>query len=114
MDRPQYAGGIGEVSLIVRSAARRIDWTRTLDYLARFETAALAQRLGYLLDLHEIQYPSKVRRALLGYVSPLRKIRLGSRAKWGSQGRVHPVWNVVENVPIDHLVDRTKEGGRRR
>lgn len=113
LDRPQYVGGIGEASLIVRNAARRIDWTRTLEYLERFQTAALAQRLGYFLDMHQVDYPKKVQRALLRSVSRLRKVPVGSRHRWGGQGKIHPLWNVIENVPREHLLDRTKEGGAR-
>lgn len=114
LDRPRYAGGIGEVSLMVRSAARRLDWDRLLEYLERLGTAALAQRLGYLLDLHEAPVPPRVRRKLLAYVTPGRKLLLASRERWGTRGSAHPDWNVVENVPRGHLVERSKEGGRRR
>lgn len=114
LDRPRYAGGIGEVSLMVRSAARRLDWGRLLEYLDRLGIAALAQRLGYLLDLHEVCLPAGVRKKLLAYVHPGSKLLFAPRKRWGSRGRTHPDWSVVENVPREHLIERTKEGGRRR
>lgn len=110
LDRPRYAGGLGEVSLMVRRAARRIDWARLFDFLERFESAALAQRLGYLLDLHGSHPPGGARRALLKRVRAGNKVCLGSRARWGTRGTLDPTWLVHVNVPEVVLRDATKEG----
>jgi predicted transcriptional regulator of viral defense system len=112
IDRPRYAGGIGEVSRIAARAAPRVSWDALLDLLDRWGSSALVQRLGYLLDLHGSDVPGEVRAALLTRVRPLSKIQLGPRSRWGTTGRVVKPWNVVENVPRNVLLPQ--DGSRRR
>jgi predicted transcriptional regulator of viral defense system len=106
LDRPRYAGGIGEVSRIVRKAARRIAWDRLLECLKRWNESAVAQRLGYLLDLHGVVLPGSVKKPLRALVRPGAKVYLGSRSKWGIAGHLDPAWNIIENVPRDVLLER--------
>lgn len=113
LDRPQHAGGLGEVSRIVSRAAARVSWPALLDFLRRWKSTAAIQRLGYLLDLHQAEVPEDVRSELVALTRGASKIQLGSRAKWGYAGeRVQP-WNVVENVPRDVLVSSPDQGRRR-
>jgi predicted transcriptional regulator of viral defense system len=112
IDRPRYAGGIGEVSRIAARAAPRVSWDALLDLLDRWGSSALVQRLGYLLDLHGSDVPGEVRAALLTRVRPQSKIQLGPRSRWGTTGRVVKPWNVVENVPRNVLLPQ--DGSRRR
>jgi predicted transcriptional regulator of viral defense system len=104
IDRPRYAGGIGEVSRIAARAASRVSWEVLLDLLRMWRSSALAQRLGYFLDLHGVSVPDHTRRGLLQLVLPHSKIQLGSRRRWGTSGRLARRWNVVENVPRDVLL----------
>jgi predicted transcriptional regulator of viral defense system len=110
LDRPRYAGGIGEVSGIVRKAARRMSWDRLLDYLKRWDESAVVQRLGHLLDLHGVVVPGRVKKALRALVSPGAKTYLGSRSKWGIRGQLNTNWNVIVNVPKDVLLERGSKG----
>jgi predicted transcriptional regulator of viral defense system len=104
IDRPQYAGGIGEVSRIAARAATRVSWKELLELARRWHSSALVQRLGYFLDLHRAEVPSAIRSALLALVRPKSKLQLGSRRRWGTTGRLVAPWNVVENVPGDVLI----------
>jgi predicted transcriptional regulator of viral defense system len=113
LDRPRFAGGIGEVSRIVGRAARRVSWKRLIDYAREWDSSALVQRLGYLLDVHRANVPDRVRSALLALVLPQSKIHLGSRRRWGTTGTLVRPWNVVENVPRDVLVSKDEKPGRR-
>lgn len=113
IDRPQLAGGVGEVSRMVARAGHRLDWQAALDLLRRWDNPALVQRLGYLLDLHRIEIPTWERAMLLAIVRPKSKILLGPRARWGTSGRLAGCWNVVENVP-GHLLVETGGSARRR
>ncbi|MBI3983220.1 MAG: type IV toxin-antitoxin system AbiEi family antitoxin domain-containing protein [Gemmatimonadetes bacterium] len=113
IDRPRYAGGIGEVSRIVARAASRVSWDAVLALLRKWRSSALAQRLGYFLDLHGVQLPHETRGALLELVLPHSKIQLGSRRKWGTTGRLARPWNVVENVPRDVLLSPETKPRRR-
>lgn len=99
LDRPQHAGGLGEVSRMVSRAASRISWTSLLELLRKWNESALVQRLGYLLDLHSVEVPADQRTALISLVRKGSKVHLGSRGKWGSAGKLARPWNIIENVP---------------
>lgn len=113
VDRPQYAGGLGEVSRIVSRSALRISWPVLLDYLRRWKSAAVVQRLGFLLEFHQAEVPADVRSELVALTRGASKIQLGPRVKWGYAGeRVQP-WNLVQNVPRDVLVSSPDQTRRR-
>ncbi len=104
IDRPRYAGGIGEVSGIVARAASKVAWDALLELARKWGSSALVQRLGYFVDLHRVDVPRQVRAALLELVRPQSKIQLGSRRKWTTTGKLVRQWNVVENVPREVLI----------
>jgi len=112
LDRPRYAGGIGEVSRIAARAAVRVSWDDLIVLAGRWGSSAIVQRLGYLLDLQQVRIPDEVRVAMLDLVRPRSKILLGPRRRWGTTGRLVRPWNVVENVPRDVLLPR-EEGESR-
>jgi len=112
VDRPRYAGGIGEVSHIVARAIRRLSWDALLELLRLFRKPALSQRLGYLLEFHGADIGPQTITALRGLIKPASKIALGPRAKWGRHGPLARHWNVIENVPHDVLAGR--DAGPRR
>jgi predicted transcriptional regulator of viral defense system len=114
IDRPQHAGGLGEVSRMVSRAASKLNWDVLLDFLRRWHESALVQRLGYLIDLNGVTLPTaETRTALEALVRPRNKIHLGPRRQWGTAGTLARAWNIVENVPRDVLVERGA-GARRR
>lgn len=113
IDRPRYAGGIGEVSRIAALAAPRISWDALVELLRRWRSSGLVQRVGYFLDLHGADVPGEIRNALLDLVLPNSKIQLGSRRKWGTSGRLARPWNVVENVPRDVILSKDEKPRRR-
>lgn len=112
IDRPRYAGGIGEVSRIAQRAARKISWEVFLEFARNWGSSALVQRLGYFMDLHEVPVPDDARAALLARVRPQSKIQLGSRYKWGTSGKLVRPWNVVQNVPRDVLTSKEEKHRR--
>jgi predicted transcriptional regulator of viral defense system len=113
IDRPKYAGGIGEVSHIASRAIDRISWDVLLEIAERWRSSALVQRLGYLLDLHQADMPTEARGTLLRLVLPRSKIQFGPRRRWGTSGRLVQPWNVIENVPREVLM-ATGEAPKRR
>lgn len=113
IDRPRYAGGIGEVSRIAARAGRRVSWEPLLELTSQWGSSALIQRLGYFMDLHGVDVADAARDALLELVRPRSKIQLGSRRKWGTRGKLVRPWNVVENVPRDVLVAKEEKPRRR-
>lgn len=113
IDRPRYAGGIGEVSRISQRAARKISWAVLPELTRKWGSSALVQRLGYFMDLHQADVPDDARANLLELVRPQSKIQLGSRHKWGTSGKLVRPWNVVENVPREVLISKEEKPRRR-
>jgi len=113
IDRPRHAGGIGEVSRIVARAANKVSWAALLELARKSGSSALVQRLGYFIDLHQVDVPDQVRAALLTLVRPQSNIQLASRRKWSTTGKLVRPWNVVENVPREVLISRDDKPRRR-
>ena len=113
LDRPRYAGGIGEVSRIVARAASKVLWDRLLKLACRWGSSALVQRLGYFVDLHRVDVSDDVRATLLDLIHPQSKIQLGSRRRWGTTGKLVRPWNVVENVARNVLISKEEKPRRR-
>src|SRR6185295_15073949 len=113
LDRPQHAGGLGEVSRIVARASTRVSWPGLLELARRWQVPAILQRLGFLLDLHQASVPEEVRRKLLELTRQAGKIHLGPRVKWGNAGKLASPWKVVANVPRDVLISKTDRPRRR-
>ncbi len=113
LDRPQYAGGLGEVSRMVSRSWGKLPWDALLELLRRWKESALVQRLGYLLDLHHVEVSAEQRVALESLVRPGSKVHLGARGRWGTSGKLVRPWNVVVNVPHDVLVEKGERLKRR-
>ncbi len=114
LDRPRYAGGLAEVSRIAAKAATKVSWKTLLDLVRRWDESAIVQRLGYFLDLHEVEVPKKIRHDLEGLVTPGNKVHLGPRREYGTGGRlVHP-WGIIENVPREKLIAVERDHRTRR
>jgi predicted transcriptional regulator of viral defense system len=105
VDRPYLAGGLPEVSRIVAHAAGRIAWPTVLELAKRWKESAIVQRLGYLLDIHQVPLPGHAREALMALASPTSKVHLGSRKEWGTGGRLVRPWGIIENVPLQRLTE---------
>jgi len=113
LDRPRYAGGIGEVSRMVGRAVERVSWELLLDFAERWRQSAIVQQLGYLLNVHGAEIPSAVDEQLRELASPKSKVHLGSRRRWGTSGALARPWNVIENVPTNVLFEARDHGRRR-
>lgn len=111
LDRPEYAGGITEVSRIIRKSGQKIDFDKILKFVRAWNQSALVQRFGFLLDLHQIKITNEIRNELKKLVKPDNKIYLTTRGKWKTPLRLNTEWTVIENVPRDILLEN-EEGKR--
>lgn len=55
--KPDYAGGIVEIARALRISANQIKFDKLLEYSKRFKSQAVIKRLGFLLELLEIDNP---------------------------------------------------------
>jgi predicted transcriptional regulator of viral defense system len=111
LDRPQYAGGLAEVSRIIKRAGPKLNFERLVEYARTWNESALVQRLGFFLDLHQVELPKDVREKLKSLVKPSNKIYLAPRGRWNVPAKLNSEWIVVENVPKGILTENVE--GRR-
>ncbi len=57
VNRPKYVGGIQVAAKVISKAKNRIDFSKLLDYIKQSNIQAIIKRLGYLLDVLEIETP---------------------------------------------------------
>ncbi len=107
IDRPDLAGGVGEVAAIVANASRRFDWVKAAGYLEKMGSGALVRRFGWLLDYVKADVPADIREQMLKLAAPSRKTWLGpnparARKAKGAIG-FDKTWRVFVNVPAEEL-----------
>jgi len=99
VDQPDFAGGIGELTRIIASAAPKFDWSKFCDYAVKFDSVAVVQRFGSLSDRAKIEIPEGPRHALQSLIKRNSRSFLASPKVWGKQGRYDSEWRVIMNVP---------------
>jgi predicted transcriptional regulator of viral defense system len=105
---------IREVSLVVGKAASGLSWEKLLGLAGRWDESAGIQRLGYFLDLHDVELPANVRDRLRALITPGSKVHLGSRTEWGTRGHLVQPWDIIENVPREQLLETDRDRRRKR
>ncbi len=53
--KPEYAGGVIEITKAIYKAKDKVDWNKLKKYIDRFDSKAVNKRLGFILELLEIQ-----------------------------------------------------------
>lgn len=99
VDQPEFAGGIGELTRIIATAAPKLDWARFCKYAEQFGSIAPVQRFGVLADRAKIEMPEDSRRILKSLIKRNTRSFLASPKAWGKEGRYDREWQVVVNVP---------------
>jgi predicted transcriptional regulator of viral defense system len=113
IERPELAGGIGEMAQIFATAVRRLDWQKALGYLQRLGSVSLMRRFGFLADHVGAEPPGEVHKQLrravdhpgVSFFGP----RHGGRGVIGYQGK----WRLIINVPPSALAESAGMGRRR-
>jgi predicted transcriptional regulator of viral defense system len=103
LDRPEYAGDIPEIAGMLQRGQGRLNWNRLAEYALRFESQALVQRLGYLLDILQLPLVGESRDRLAECVGKSTPY-LGRRGQWGTGGKYNSAWRIVDNVPRQELL----------
>ncbi|OGH57992.1 MAG: hypothetical protein A3G34_16805 [Candidatus Lindowbacteria bacterium RIFCSPLOWO2_12_FULL_62_27] len=109
LDRPDLVGGIEAGAQALFHAGRKMDVTKVLDYLQRFDDSALARRFAYLCELLRIALPARLKSYLAGQVKKNPAL-LGSPRRWGTKGKLDARWNLILNVPKEDLLGEVRIG----
>ena len=99
VDQSDFAGGVGELTRIIASAAPKFDRAKFCDYAAKFGSVAVVQRFGALADRAKVELPEESRRTLHSLLKRNSRSFLASPKVWGTEGRYDRAWQVIINVP---------------
>jgi predicted transcriptional regulator of viral defense system len=55
--KPDYGGGISEIAKALHKSKSNLNYKKLADYAVRFDSLAVCKRLGYLLELLDIDVP---------------------------------------------------------
>ncbi len=100
LDHPEYCGGISEAVKGIWNARDGVDFIKILDYVRKMKNSAVAKRLGFLLELLELDKKFNIR--------PLKEI-----VKKGfslldpllpKKGRYNSQWNILVNTAKEELL----------
>lgn len=97
--KPEYAGGITEIAKALYKTKEKIDFDKLLDYALRFDSLAVSKRLGYLLELLQIQSPvieslQSLKTKSYFLLEPLRP----------KEGKKLSRWNIQENIDSQSIL----------
>jgi predicted transcriptional regulator of viral defense system len=98
IDRPELAGGEGEVAYVLATASRRFDWQRAGEYLERIGSRSLTQRFGWLIDHVGAEIPVAERERLLRFASRGRKAFFGPKGEIKDPVGYDDTWRLFINV----------------
>lgn len=97
--KPQYAGGITEIAKAIHKSKDKIDYSKLLDYAKRFHSQAVIKRLGFLLELLEIENP---------VIDKLQKLRTNSfvllEPSYPKEGKTIFRWAIQQNIDNDSIL----------
>ncbi len=91
--KPDYAGGIVEIARAIYISKEKIKYNTLLDYTKRFGSQAVIKRLGFLLELLEIQ---------TNIIDELQKLKTASYIVLDTElprnGKYNKRWSVLQNL----------------
>jgi len=97
--RPHYAGGIVEISRAIYASKDRINYDKLFEYTLKFKSQAVIKRLGFLLEILEIDS---------GISEKLRKVKSSSYVLLDTElpvsGKVVSRWSIQQNLETDTIV----------
>ena len=96
--KPDYAGGIVEIARAIFMSKDKIKFDKLLEYTQRFKSQAVIKRLGFLLELFEIE--SEI-------TKKLQKIKTNSYVLLDTElpksGKMISRWNIQQNVDSETI-----------
>lgn len=96
--KPDYAGGIVEIARAINASASKINFERLLEYIKRFKSQAVIKRLGFLLELLEINNP---------IIESLLKDKTASYVLLDTElpksGKMNSKWSIHQNLETETI-----------
>lgn len=96
--KPDYAGGIVEVARAIYVSKDKIKYDTLLEYAKKFQSQAVVKRLGFLLELLEMNN---------GIIEELQKIKSASYILLDTElpksGKMISRWNIQQNIETETI-----------
>jgi predicted transcriptional regulator of viral defense system len=96
--KPDYAGGIVEVARAIYSTKEKLDYIKLLDYTIKFNSQAVIKRLGFILELFEIQ---------TSIIEELQKLKTASYVVLDTElpksGKRNSRWSIQQNIDTETI-----------
>jgi len=96
--KPDYAGGIVEVARAIYSTKEKLDYNKILEYAVKFNSQAVVKRLGYLLELFEIETE---------IINELQKLKTASYIVLDTElpktGKRNSRWSIQQNLDTETI-----------
>ena len=96
--KPDYAGGIVEVARAIYSTKEKLDYNKLLEYTIKFNSQAVVKRLGYLLELFEIETV---------IIEELQKLKTASYVVLDTElpktGKRNSRWSIQQNLDTETI-----------
>jgi len=97
LDHPEYCGGIEEVAKCLYNAQSEVDWEKILSYAKTMGNGAVFKRLGYLVEIMELNLSEAFReRILSGVTKGYSPLHPGGK----KEGKHDSKWNLILNADI--------------
>lgn len=97
--KPEYSGGITEIAKAIHKSKNKIEYPKLLDYAKQFNSQAVIKRLGFLLELLEIQNP---------IIDKLQKLRSKSfvalEPSFPKEGKTIYRWAIQQNIDKNSIL----------
>ena len=96
--KPEYAGGIVEIARAIQSSQNQIKFDKLLEYTEQFKSQAVIKRLGFLLELLEIDS---------NIIDELRKAKTASYVLLDTglpkSGKMQSRWSIQQNIETETI-----------
>lgn len=93
--KPDYAGGISEITKAIFKSREKIDFEKLFDYCKKFKAQSVIKRLGFLLELLNINNPILERLQQLKSPSVILL-----EPSYEKKGKLNSKWSVQQNLEI--------------
>ena len=101
IDRQELCGGIAEVIRTASNAveAKALDWQKLIQYVRKYENQALAQRIGFIIELLTEHKKIQMDQRLLDDLSSLTSSKIYPLdVKAPKQGKISKKWGIINNA----------------
>ena len=97
--KPSYAGGITEIVKAIAKSKDKINYQKLYEYAKKFNSQAVIKRLGFLLELLEINHPA---------IEMLQRLRTNSfvllEPGYPKEGKTISRWAIQQNIDTESIL----------